>query len=579
MKKNPMKADVTSLRLTRGQIFLAQLTLLALVAMTFSTFNGSNVSSKHREILDAAEVSSESIIFAQREALVYIVEIDQWIAGRLPRETLESTRALLAKRLNAFDSSGTPISGLVNPLFLQNLKAADAVIQKSPQGFLPIQMRGTIKEQMTPIVENIGNFAAELVISFQKSIDAKLILVTVERGKITTRNQFLRYLFLLMILILLFWVGTTFSARYKYIQDSIKGQVDELALSRTGLEAAQGLVNELRILDEEKNEFISNINHELRTPLTSIIGYLGLVSDLTDEKSSPQTAKFLKIVDRNVSLLLELVENMLTISKLDIQASPKTSDRVVLDEVIADAIFILQPSLDAAEISVHFAVDNSVNDWSIAGIKAQISQVFVNLLENSLKFSPRNSNVNIGISTILDANGAKFARVSVVDQGMGIPAEDLKRLFDRFFRSENAVIGQIPGTGLGLAIVKKIVEQHGGRVKIESEINSGTTVHIELPVFVSRTDQLVLERRLPVLEKAIASMTNAPIDQLQIVAHEMGGAISFYTFESEGEELVNFSHWLAVSPDLTEEEIANKRDQLLLSLRTSLLKIELGLSS
>ena len=577
MKKSFLKSDATSLRLTRGQIFFAQLTLLVLVVMTFSTFNGSNVSSKHGEILDAAETSSESIIFAQREALVYIVEIDQWIRGSLPRRAVESTRALLAKRLNAFDSSGTSVSSLVNPRFLQELKAADAVIDKSPQGFLPIQLRGQTKDEMAPIVGNIANYAAELVISFQKSIDDKLRLVTLKRAKITTRNLLLRYLFLLMTLILFFWVGITFSARYKHIQDSIKIQVDELALSRAGLEAAQVVVAELRILDDEKNEFISNINHELRTPLTSIIGYLGLVGDLTDEKSSPQTAKFLKIVDRNILLLLELVENMLTISKLDIRASSKTYDRVILDEVIADAIFILQPSLDAAEISVDFSFDNSVDDWSIAGIKGQISQVFINLIENSLKFSPRDSKMHIGMSTTVDEKGAKFVRVSVTDQGIGIPTEDLGRLFDRFFRSENAVIGQIPGTGLGLAIVKKIIEQHGGRVNIESEIDKGTTVNIELPVFVSRTDQLVLERRLPVLEKAIDSMSHAPIDQLQLVAHEMGGAISFYTFETEGEELINFSHWLTVSPDLTDHEIIVKRDAILVSLRTSLLKIELGL--
>ena len=576
---NPLKNDATSLFLTLGQKLLALLTVLVLLVMTYSTFNGSTVSAKHSQILDAAEVSSESIILIQREALVYIVEVDQWIDGRATMSTVERTRALLAKRLNAFDTSGTSIRNQINPRFLQNITAADAVIQKLPQGYLPIQMRGTIKEQLTPIVENISNFAAELVISFQKSIEVKLRLVSVERAKISTRNLFLRYLFLLMTLILLFWVGNTFAARYRHIQGSIGKQVAELASSRTELEAARGVVAQLRILDEEKNEFIANINHELRTPLTSVIGYLGLVTDLTDEESSPQTAKFLNIIDRNVVLLLELVENMLTLSKLDIEAPSKTYDRVILDEVIADAIFILQPSLDAAEISIHFAVDNSVNDWSIAGIKAQISQVFINLLENSLKFSPRNSSMNIEMGTILDAHEARFVRVSVVDQGIGIPAEDLTKLFDRFFRSENAVISQIPGTGLGLAIVKKIIEQHGGRVNIESEINIGTTVHIDLPVFVSRIDRLVLERRLPVLEKAINSMTNAPIDQLQTVAHEMGGAISFYTFEAEGKQLIDFSHWLAVSSDLTKEEIATKRDQILVSLRTSLLKIELGLSN
>ena len=576
--KSFSKSDANSLRLTRGQILFAQMTLLVLVAMTFSTFNASNVSSKHSRILDAAETSSESIIFAQREALVYTVEINQWVGGRMPKKSVESIRALLAKRLNAFDSSGTSVSSRVNPLFLRNLKAADAVVEKSPPGLLPVQLRATTQKELRPIVENIANFAAELVISFQKSIDVQLRLVTLARAKITTRNLLLRYLFLVMALILFFWVGITFSTRYKQIQNSIRIQVDELALSRAGLEASQVVVAELRILDDEKNEFISNINHELRTPLTSIIGYLGLVSDLTDEKSSPQTAKFLKIVDRNILLLLELVENMLTISKLEIGASPKTFDRVILDDVIADAIFVLQPSLAAAGIAIDFSPDNTVDDWSVAGIKGQISQVFINLIENSLKFSPRNSNLHIGIRTVMDEGGAKFVRVSVADQGMGIPTEDLKRLFDRFFRSENAVIGQIPGTGLGLAIVKKIIEQHGGRVAIESEINRGTTVHIELPVFVSRADQLVLERRLPVLEKAIESLSTAGLDQLQMVAHEMGGAISFYTFEREGEELIDFSHWLTASPDANENEITVKRDAILVSLRTSLLKIELGLS-
>ena len=146
------------------------------------------------------------------------------------------------------------------------------------------------------------------------------------------------------------------------------------------------------------------------------------------------------------------------------------------------------------------------------------------------------------------------------------------------FKRAIAVNGQIPGTGLGLAIVKKIIEQHGGRINIESEINKGTTVHIGLPVFVSGIDQLVLERRLPVLEKAIKSLTNAPLDQLRGVAHEMGGAISFYTFETEGAKLIDFSHWLEVSPDLREDEIIARRDEMLISLRTTLLKIELGLS-
>jgi signal transduction histidine kinase len=578
-KKNSLKSDDTSLHLTRRQIFLVQLTLLVLLVMTLSTFTTSQVASKYGKILTEAETASASIILAQRDSLEYTGQIQHWVSGHSLRSEVESAGALLAKRLNTFDSRGVRIRSLVDPSFLQALKASDAVIQKSPQGLLPPQLRATTGAEIAPIVGNIVNSAAELVIFFQKAIDAKLRLVTSQRAKITMRNLLLRYLLLILTWILVIWVSITFAARYKSIQDSIDSQLDDFAISRAELEAAKVAVAKFRILDDEKDEFISNINHELRTPLTSIVGYLGLVSDLTDEKSSPQTANFLKIVDRNLLLLLDLVENMLTISKLEASTTSQIYSRITLNEIIADAIFVLQPSLDAAAISIEFAADNSLDDSSVAGNKGQISQVFINLIENSLKFSPRNSKIHIGTSTVFGESGTKCVRVSVSDQGIGIPSDDIVRLFNRFFRSQNAIDGQIPGTGLGLAIVKRIIEQHGGRISIESELNQGTTVHLELPVFVSGTDQLVLERRLPVLEKAIESVTKAPLDQLRAIAHEMGGALGFYTFENEGAELIDFSHWLTASPDLTQDEIINKRDKILVSLRTSLLKIELGVSN
>ena len=565
------------------QKFFAFLTLLVLVAITFSTFNSSQVSAKQSVILTAAEKSSESIISTQREALEYIVEIKQWSKGTIPRSGVEAARDVLTKHLYATDSSGMAVSRLVDPLFLQALKEIDVIIQRSPQGSLPVQLQEITRAQIDPISEKIIDFSAQLVTSFQRNIEVKLREVTMEREKITTRNLWLRYLLLLMIFILISWVGASFSARYKSIQNSIKTQLADLALSRAELGVALLAITELKVLDDEKNEFISNINHELRTPLTSIIGYLGLVNDLTDEEKSPKIAKFLKIVDRNLLSLLDLVENMLTISKLEVGANPKVFKRLILDEIIADAIFVLQPSLDAAAISIEFVAensyDNSHDDWSIAGNRGQISQVFINLFQNSVKFSPRNSKIHVGIVNVLDKNGAKFVRVSISDQGMGISTEDMKKLFHRFFRSESAVHAQIPGTGLGLSIVKKIVEQHGGRINVESEINNGTTVHIELPVYVKGMDQLIQERRLPVLEKAIETIANAPLDELREIADEMGGAVASYTLKKEGAEIINFSKWLADSPNLTEEEIVSKRNTMLLKLKMVLVKLELGLSN
>ena len=568
-----------SFRLLRGQKFLALLTVLVLVAMTFSTFNAPQVSAQHSEILNAAEKSSRTIISAQGEALEYKVAIKQWLKGASPKSDVEAARALLSKHLEALDSNGRSVSSLVDPSFLQALKAMDGVIQRSPQGVLPIHLQEMTRAEITPSCDKFVKLASQLVISFQSDIEVKLRAVIVEREKITIRNLWLSYLLLLMIFILISWVGATFSARYKSIQNSIETQMDDLALSRAELGVALLAITELRDLDEEKNEFISNINHELRTPLTSIIGYLGLVNDLTDEEKSPKIAEFLKIIDRNLLSLLDLVENMLTISKLGSEATSMVYSRIILDEIITDAIFVLQPSLDTAAISIDFAADNSQGDWSIAGNKGQISQVFINLIQNSVKFSPRNSKIHVGIVNVLDENGTKFVRVSVSDQGMGISTEDVKKLFHRFFRSESAVLAQIPGTGLGLSIVKKIIEQHGGRINIESEIDNGTTVHIELPVYVIGVNQLIHERRLPVLKRAIESITNAPLEALREVADEMGGAIASYTFKKEGTELINFSKWLAVSPNLTEKEIITKRDAILLRLKMVLLKIELGLTN
>ena len=568
-----------SFHLMPGQKLLAFLTLLVLVAMTFSTFNASQVSAQHSEILNAAEKSSVSIISAQREALEYMVELKQWTRGASPRSAVETARAVLSNHLTALDALGRSISSFEDPLFIQALKAIDDVIQRSPQGVLPIHLQEITRAEIAPSSEKIVNFTADLVMSFQRGIEVKLRAVIAEREKITIRNLWLRYLLLLMILILLSWVSATFATRNKSIQTSIKTQLDELSLSRAELGVALLAITELRDLDDEKNEFISNINHELRTPLTSIIGYLDLVNELTEEEKSPEIAKFLKIVDRNLLSLLDLVENMLTISKLGVKNTSKEYSRIVLDEIITDTIFILQPLLEKAAISIDFAADNPHGDWSMAGNKGQISQVFINLIQNSIKFSPRNSKIHVGLVNVLDKNGTKFMRVSVVDQGMGISPEDIKKLFYRFFRSEGAVLAQIPGTGLGLSIVKKIVEQHGGRINFESEINNGTTVHVELPVYVKGVTQLIQERRLPILEKAIELITHAPLETLREVADEMGGAIASYTFRNEGTELIQFSKWLAVSPNHTKDEIVARRDAILLKLRISLLKTELGLSN
>ncbi|MDP1851551.1 MAG: response regulator [Candidatus Planktophila sp.] len=248
------------IRFKRAQLILAILTVVMLVVMTLSMLSTSRVPAKINKIFSEAGASSSSIIFAQREALGYVAIAKRWLRGNVSKREVEDARVLLAKRLNTFNNlSGTSVSNLVSPSSFQALKTADVVIQKSPNGFLPLQLQVTTHAAITPSLKNITGIATELFISFQKEMEVQFKLATSGRQKTLTRNLLIVYLFLLMLLILIIWVGVTFSAGYKSIKDSIKTQMDDLSLNTEELERTQVVVTELRNLDNERNEFNSNL--------------------------------------------------------------------------------------------------------------------------------------------------------------------------------------------------------------------------------------------------------------------------------------------------------------------------------
>lgn len=207
------------IRATRAQLIFALLTLVMLVVMTLSTITTSRVSEKFNKILTASDASTPSITFASREAIGYVAMAERWMGGTVPKLEVESARVLLAKRLNTINNlSGTSISSLVSPSSLQALKTADAVIQKSPQGLLPIQLQVKTHAAINPSLKKITDLSGQLFISFQKDIGVQFRLAVSERQKLLTRNLLITYLFLLMLIILILWVGVTFSARTKSIQ-------------------------------------------------------------------------------------------------------------------------------------------------------------------------------------------------------------------------------------------------------------------------------------------------------------------------------------------------------------------------
>jgi signal transduction histidine kinase/HAMP domain-containing protein len=239
-------------------------------------------------------------------------------------------------------------------------------------------------------------------------------------------------------------------------------------------EAEERLVQDLRAVDRVKSDFLATVSHELRTPLTSIAGYVELLSDREPGPLTPDQEQMLVTVNRNTARLRHLIEDVLTLSKIESGAFTTTTQPVNLAELIAAAVAALQPRAASQGVTLTLASEQSL---LVDGDAGQLDRVLMNLLSNAVKFTPSGGEVRVtGVSE------GPMAVVAVSDSGIGIPEGDQDQLFSRFFRAANAVERSIPGTGLGLAIARTIVANHGGNVALWSREGSGTTVTVRIPL-------------------------------------------------------------------------------------------------
>lgn len=239
-----------------------------------------------------------------------------------------------------------------------------------------------------------------------------------------------------------------------------------------------------RELDREKTDFVATINHELRTPLTSITGYLDLILDGSGGGISPEVAQMLEIVGRNATRLNHLIGDLLTISRADADETRMDVEELVLRDLLEQVIASLTPAASSRNIELTLdELDPELRlDLRLDGDREQLERVFMNLISNAVKFTPPSGSVRLTAGLCEPGDGtAPMIRVCVQDTGIGIPEEDLPKLFSRFFRASNATAAAIPGTGLGLSIVQDIVNQHGGRLSISSTIGEGTCAEVMLP--------------------------------------------------------------------------------------------------
>jgi signal transduction histidine kinase len=224
-----------------------------------------------------------------------------------------------------------------------------------------------------------------------------------------------------------------------------------------------------------QHEFVATASHELRTPLTSIIGYLELVLDAPPDQLAAQQRGHLKVVHRGGQRLLALVGDLLTVDKVDAGAMEIDPELERLDTLVAPAVEALRPAAERKGLTL--AVEAGAEPLAVRVDGDRFEQVLGNVVGNAVKFTPADGEIRVTV-----ARHGDTAEVRVADTGPGIPADELPRIFDRFYRASSSVRSATQGTGLGLTIARSLVEAHGGTLTAESEVGRGTTFVIALPL-------------------------------------------------------------------------------------------------
>ncbi|MBK5274172.1 MAG: HAMP domain-containing protein [Desulfuromonadales bacterium] len=237
---------------------------------------------------------------------------------------------------------------------------------------------------------------------------------------------------------------------------------------RKGIVAVFHDISDLKRAENMRRDFVANVSHELRTPVTIIKGYAETLMDGALESDPARAMRFVEIISSHSERLTNLINDILTLSSLESKEALLDLNPIDVSGTIAKACMLLQESALQKNITI--------TNESISGVlprvladQGRLEQVVVNLLENAIKYTPDG-----GLVRLFTEDAGEFIRVSVADTGIGIPFKDLPRIFERFYRVDEARTREQGGTGLGLAIVKHIVQLHGGNVSVTSEPGQGS---------------------------------------------------------------------------------------------------------
>src|SRR5581483_8391806 len=269
-------------------------------------------------------------------------------------------------------------------------------------------------------------------------------------------------------------------------------------------EALKKANEELKKLDQLKSDFISTVSHELRTPLTTIKSAVELIISGKTGPVEEDQMTFLTMTSRNIDRLDKMVRDVLDFSKISAGKMELRQEKVDLRELLGQVIGTFRPQAESSSVSLELSeVELLPPVWAD---RDKIEQVLNNLLNNAFKFTEQKGRIVLSARLQDDS-----IEVSVADNGIGIPADEQKKIFERFYQVGDSLTRISGGTGLGLSIVKHFIEAHGGTVGVESEPGKGSRFFFTLPIYSPERVEI------SVLEEVIRQFKSYPLFSMILI--------------------------------------------------------------
>ncbi|MFH1509814.1 MAG: HAMP domain-containing sensor histidine kinase [Candidatus Nealsonbacteria bacterium] len=288
-----------------------------------------------------------------------------------------------------------------------------------------------------------------------------------------------QFLFLLMGIVIIFSSLTTYAIGTKYIEDPYIVALAVIFTTLILLIIATTISKNFERLAETnkmKSEFVNVVSHQLRSPLSNLKWALEFIMNSSESKDiSKKHLEYINILKENTDRMSELVSDLLTVSRIEQGKLPTSIEKVSLGKIVQKIIKEVEIFIKASNATIFLKIDDNLPEISLD--ISQIKLAIENVLDNAIRYSDEKGKINIKIN-----KKDNYLYLEIKDSGVGIPSSDQKYIFQKFFRSGNALRHKTEGSGLGLYIAKSIVEKNGGKLKFKSEEGKGSTFWFILPI-------------------------------------------------------------------------------------------------